>query len=201
MEGNCLKLVYVDDRIDPSLSRYLDEYCSYYSGEQNLLYQEVTFSPEDNYEVLLGNYAVRTANVLLIDSRLFEEANVTEEKFTGEEFRVILGKLFPYIEVIVISQNVLDIEWSCVEKCKGNRTYEEAKTHYDQVLKGIIEQKLQIVCETRRLIDRLEARDSIDKVLIEKIRNIADGTSEYDELKASDIDYIIQTFNELIKRG
>lgn len=195
-----IKLVYVDDRIDPTISRYLDELCSQQTS-LNLYYQEVPFSKEDSYEELLQNELIRTANILLIDSRLFEEADAGNEKFTGEEFRIILGKLFPYIEVIVISQNALEVSWSCVEKCKGNKNYDQARVHYDGKLKATLEEKVKIIRETRMLIARLENRENIDRALIEKIRNLANGTDEYDELKVSDIDRLVKAFNDLVSKG
>ena len=39
----------------------------------------------------------------------------------------------------MISQNALDVSWSCVEKCKGNRNYAQAKVHYDGKLKATLE--------------------------------------------------------------
>lgn len=195
-----IKIVYVDDRVDPTLSRYLNEYICQ-QAVPNLLYQEIPFSKEYTYEELLRDEIIRTANILLIDSRLFEEADVGNEKFTGEEFRVILSKLFPYIEVVVISQNVLDITWNCVEKCKGHRSFDEAKIYYDAKLQPTLEEKIRIIRETRKLIARLETRGNIDQVLVEKIRNLANGTDEYDELKVSDIDRLVQAFNTLIAKG
>ena len=195
-----IKLVYVDDRIDATLSRYLDEYCSQYPSP-NLMYQEIHFLKEDTYEDLLLNEGIRTTNILLIDSRLFEEADAGNEKFTGEEFRVILGKSFPYIEVVVISQNILDVSWSCVEKCKGNRNYKEAEAYYNGKLRATLEEKIKIIRETRKIIEKLESRESIDRMLIEKIRHLANGSADYDELKVSDIDRIIQAFNDLVERG
>ena len=194
-----INIVYIDDRIDPLLSRYLDEYCSF-SDNTALLYAEVPFNSKDTYESLLRNETVRTANVLLIDSRLFEEANIGSGMFSGEEFRVILNKLLPYIEVVVISQNDLDIKWSVVEKCKGARDYNHVKQYYDENLRPILNNKCSIVDETWKIIERLQTDKSIDVALVEKIQRIANGETEYDELKASDIDRIVQTFQELIAK-
>lgn len=194
-----INIVYVDDRIDPLLSRYLDEYCSN-NINPALLYAEVPFNPDDTYESLLRNETVRTSNVLLIDSRLFEEANAGS-KFSGEEFRIILSKLLPYIEVIIISQNTLDIKWSVVEKCKGAREYSQAKQYYDKNLMLMLDEKCTIVNETRKIIKRLDTDNAIDNVLIEKIQRIANGETEYDELKASDIDRMIQAFQDFVAKG
>ena len=195
-----MNIVYVDDIIDSSLSRYLSEYCS--DSKSPLIYAEVPFDYEsgDTYESLLRNETIRTANVLLIDSRLFQEANAGS-KFTGEEFRIILSKILPYIEVIVISQNALDVKWSVVEKCKGNRTYGELEKYYNEKLKPLINEKMSIVDETQKLIVRIETDKAIDAVLIEKIKRIAKGETEYDELSTSDIDRLVQAFQDIIAKG
>ena len=195
-----INIVYVDDRVDPVLSRYLDEYCSS-EHSPALLYTEECFDKDDTYEILLSKEVIRTSNVLLIDSRLFEEADAGNGKFSGEEFRVILNKLFPYIEVIVISQNTLDISWSVVEKCKNMREHHQAKQYYDDKLKPLLVNKCNIVMETRRIVERLEGDKAIDSALLEKIQHAVNGTAEYDELKASDIDRIIQAFQSLVTKG
>ena len=194
-----INIVYVDDRIDPILSRYLDEYCSRPSSAE-LLYTEEPFSKGDTYDILLNKESIQTANILLIDSRLFEEADAGNQ-FTGEEFRIILNKLFPYIEVIVISFNTLDIEWSVVSKCKEGRSYSDAKVYYDNKLRCVLEDKLKIIHENRRIIGRLENKNTIDRVLVEKIRRAAEGVIKYDELTASDINNVVRAFQELISKG
>lgn len=47
------------------------------------------FNSEEGYESLINNTEVRTANIIFIDSKLFENRN-TNGKFTGEEFKIIL---------------------------------------------------------------------------------------------------------------
>ena len=200
MNSQPINIVYVDDRIDPVLSRYLEEYCSTHPSPA-LTYSEVKFDKEDTYEVLLSNEIIRTSNVLLIDSRLFEEADAGNGKFSGEEFRVILNKLFPYIEVIVISQNTLDIKWSVVEKCKNMREHNQAKEHYDKELKPLLEEKFTILIETRIIIERLGADKAIDNALLEKIQRAVNGTMAYDELRTSDIDRVIEAFQNLVAKG
>lgn len=198
MEMQPVSIVYVDDNIDQSLSRYLDEYCN---ESAELIYAEEPFFKEDTYEALLKRESIRTSNILLIDSKLFEEADAGVHRFSGEEFRVILNKLFPYIEVIVISQNTLDIKWDVVEKCKTNRGYDDAKCFYDKKLKQTLDEKRTTIRETRQIVERLVEGSAVDKALMEKIQKAVNGAVEYDELKASDIDRIVQAFQELVAKG
>lgn len=86
-------LVYIDDNPETSLTRYLDEE---FQGENyEIVCSEIIFKPEDGYESLLFDQRVSSANIILIDSWLFENRTAANVKFTGEEFKLILKKLFP----------------------------------------------------------------------------------------------------------
>ena len=101
-------LVYIDDNPETALTRYLDE--EFRSDNYEIICSEIIFKPEDGYESLLSDQRVSSANIILIDSWLFENRTAANFKFTGEEFKLILKKLFPFIEVIVITQNGTDSE-------------------------------------------------------------------------------------------
>ena len=99
-----IKLVYIDDDRDEAISAYLED--DYQNEEYDVEYREIRFEDDNDYETLLDSPEVVSANVILIDSRLFENDNIRcKGKFSGEEFRMILRKVFPFIEVLVISQN------------------------------------------------------------------------------------------------
>lgn len=197
--ASTINIVYVDDRIDQALSRYLDSYAND-RGADGFKYYEIHFEVGQSYESLLRDERIRTASILLIDSALFENASATTGKFTGEEFRVILSKVYPYIEVIVISQNVLDVHNCVVAKCKGERLYRKISDYYDKQLMPLLKEKHSKILETRTIIERL-SYSSIDKMLLEKIQNIAAGNTEYDELKVSDIDQLVQLFQSIEAKG
>ena len=99
-------LVYIDDRPDSALTRYLDDE---FQGENyEIEFSEIIFKPDEKYESLLFNPIVSSANIILVDSWLFENHTVTGGKITGEEFKLVLKKFFPFIEVVVITQNGTD---------------------------------------------------------------------------------------------
>lgn len=199
MEARPIAIVYVDDVINQHISRYLDNYC-FDCSDYNLIYEEVTFSSGDTYESLLQEVKIRTANILLIDSKLFEEATVRAAgMFSGEEFGIILNKLFPYIEVVIISQNALNIKYNVVEKCKGETDYTQAKEYYDEKLMPVLEDKISAIVDTREIIERLRENNTIDRVIIEKIYDTANGGGQYDELKASDIDKLVNMLNQIME--
>lgn len=50
--------------------------------------------------------------MIFIDSQLFQNNTASNGKYTGEQFKLILKKIFPYIEVIVITQNEIPEEFT-----------------------------------------------------------------------------------------
>ena len=103
-----IELLYIDDNIEPSISEYFAEkLCktSINGVEIKINYEEFKFNKNNNYVDILNNDKIINANLIIIDSRLFENSKVGEEKLSGEEFKIMLKKLFPFKEVIVISQN------------------------------------------------------------------------------------------------
>gem|GEM_PF-653866 len=97
-----IKICYVDDNLDPFLVGYLDKYVC---NSPDYKYVEYEVSPSLSYNDLLTNERINESDILIIDSRLFEEVEYTENTLTGEELRFIIRKVFPYKEVLVISQN------------------------------------------------------------------------------------------------
>ena len=94
-----IKLVYIDDTPDNDLSKYLDRYSS---NDYQFESSEIEFDPTQDYNSLLCNPEVQSANIIIIDSRLFENKTVTGGKFTGEEFKLVLKKFYPFIEFLLI---------------------------------------------------------------------------------------------------
>lgn len=96
-----INLVYIDDNPDTTLDKYLDS--EYKNPDFIINYSDIIFNPQDGYEILLKNNTVQSANVILIDSKLFENSNANIGKFSGEEFKIVLKKYFPFIEVIIVT--------------------------------------------------------------------------------------------------
>lgn len=189
-----IRMVYIDDNLDISISKYLNK--DYKNDKFKLIYEEVVFGNNDSYEDLIQNTKVNEANIILIDSKLFENNNAKSGKFSGEEFKMILKKVFPFIEVIVITQNDLKEEYGTIQKYKKCES-ETATEFYNKDLRKYIDYSIKNICIYRNIADKLKLNNGIDKALIEKILNSLEGKEAYDELKKNDIDEIIKLFNEL----
>lgn len=189
-----VKIIYVDDDVDSNISRYLVKEYHHIDFEKE--YEEVRFNSAEGYDSLINNQLIKEANIILIDSKLFENGKVDTGKFTGEEFKMILKKVFPFIEVIVITQNELEEDYGTIKKYREGVKV-TPQQFYDIKLKIALDTAIQNIQIYRNIANKLKENEGIDKVLIEKIMNSLDGSAQYDELTTKDIDEIILAFKEL----
>ena len=145
---DCITICYTDDILDPLLNRYLDEYCSNCNKDNlykyDLEFLEYSFEKTDNYKTLLTNDLINRANIIVIDSWLFENENSSLSKFTGEQFKIILRQVLPFIKTIVISQNSLASDTLTLQKFQSARSINvgDYKKHYNEVLEPTLKQSI-----------------------------------------------------------
>ena len=188
-----LKILYIDDNPEPALVKYLDKYKSEHC---ELEYSDIIFNPAEGYESLINNPEVIGSNIIFIDSRLFENRNAAFGKFSGEEFKVILKKYFPFIEVIVVTQNDINEGYTTIPKY-DSKSGKNAEEYYSQKLPLIIEEAIKNIFEVRKIAEEMEKNSSWEKVMMEKIKNSISGQGVFDELSKKDIDNVIMMFKEL----
>ena len=190
-----IKLIYIDDDRDEAISAYLEE--DYQNDNYDVKYQEIEFEGDKGYESLLDSPEVASANVILIDSRLFENDSIKcKGKFSGEEFRMILRKVFHFIEVLVISQNGENKNFEIIPKYRSGSS-ETAKKYYDRVLKNKIDESINRVITFRNISKKLESNKGIEKFLVEKAVDSLNGINDYEELSKEDIDKLITAFQSI----
>lgn len=190
-----INLVYIDDERDEAISAYLED--GYRNDKYDVRYQEVEFDVQKGYEGLLDSPEVAAANVILIDSKLFEKNNVEcKGKFSGEEFRMILRKIFPFIEVVVISQNGENRDYEIIPKYRSGSS-ETSDKYYERVLKEKIDASIERVITFRNISKKLENNKEIEKFLVEKTMDSLNGINNYDGLTKDDIDNLIDAFKSL----
>lgn len=190
-----INLVYIDDDRDEAISSYLED--DYQNDKYEMKYQEKTFKDADGYEGLLDSPEVTSANVILIDSRLFENDSVKcKGKFSGEEFRMLLRKVFPFIEVLVISQNGKDDDFEIIPKYRSGSS-ETSKEYYERVLKNKIDESIRRVITFRNIAKKLENNKGIEKYLREKTVDSLNGINDYEDLSKEDIDRLVTAFQSI----
>lgn len=187
-------LVYIDDSPDTTLTKYLDE--DFHSENYEITCSEIIFKPEEGYESLLQNSKVRSANIIFIDSLLFENRTATSEKFTGEEFKLVLKKIFPFIEVVVITQNGNDSAIKKFAKYDGS-SGKSAVEYYSAELPDIINTAVANIRQYWLLADLVKKNDTWEDVLKDKVIATLNGTNTYDKLTKADIDNLVMAFKEI----
>jgi len=194
--NNVINLVYIDDSIDTGISRYIRT--TYKNANFAINYRERQFMDTDEYETLLKDDVVISAHIILVDSKLFEDVSATHGKYTGEEFRILLNKLYPFIEVILITQNDTELKCDVVKKYP-NLPLTSSLEYYKQRLSVAIDKSIERVCEARKLVDRMKTNNTVEQYLLEKIDNSINGVEKYDELKVSDVDKLVKAFRDLLQ--
>lgn len=108
----------------------------------------------------------------------------------------ILKKYFPFIEVIVITQNEIAPDYETISKYdpKCGKTPVE---YYDEKLPPILDQCIRNIFEVRKITSELQKNTSWEKVMVEKIVNSVNGQGKFDEFTKNDIDDVIKMFQEL----
>ena len=193
-----LNILYIDDNIDPFIAEYLMEEYKYQDVE--IEYGEILFNNDNNYETLLNDIKIRLANIIVMDSALFQESKVTN-LFTGEEFKIILKKYFPFIEVIIISQNQDISHFGIIEKFKeSKREKKGSNEYYNETLKPLLDASIENMKILKNILKKLNKNENLNKILKNKIENSMSGIVEYDELTSKDIDNLIEEFKKLEKR-
>lgn len=191
-----INILYIDDMIDERISKYIAEiYINEPQDDIIKKYHEFTFNYSDGYESLLGNTAIKQANIILIDNRLFEQDQASSGKFTGKQFKVLLRKLYPFIEVLVISQFNHDDGYKMIPKF--NSSAGSAEEHYASYLRPELDKSINQVIAFEKLSDELKMSEDVKTELIERVMLSIKGDESYSTLDKSDIDQLITTFKEL----
>ena len=191
-----IKLLYVDDNVDPYISQYLFE--EYRFEDINIVYMQRQFEAEDTYESLLSDKDIHSADIIIIDSVLFENANLSNQKLAGEEFEIILKKVFPFKEVIVVTQNDIDEECSVIRKFDTS-SGGNSKDFFEKEWKSVLDKAIERVKLCRRLLKRIEEKNYVEKYFFEEIQQSLQGETGYDTLTVADVDRLIAAFEDVKK--
>lgn len=189
-----IALLYIDDRPETSLARYLDQ--EYSHEKHTTQYSDLLFKPQDGYESLLNNAKVKSADVIFVDSRLFENRTAVQGKFTGEEFKFVLKKISPYKEVIVITQNGVDGEIDMIAKYDTNSD-KTSTEYYNERLKSKIDASIANIDQYWLLYEKMNGNNNWDAVLKDKVIATLTGSDVYDELTKTDINTLVLAFKEI----
>ncbi|MCT0077374.1 hypothetical protein [Lactococcus lactis] len=194
-----ISIVYIDDKLDNLLSRYIDEFSD---SDFEFRSTEIRFTDKyKNFELLLEENALKTSDIVIIDSKLFEDREVTE-KFSGEEFKLIYTTGHPYSKIFVITQNEGLEKFGTIKKydtrAMGSKT---ATEYYDEVLGEKIKEASNEILQKRRILEKLKGNSEFygDSLVVDKIDELMEGSSSYKDLTDDKIDELILLIENTIK--
>ena len=192
-----IKIVYIDDLIDNYISNYL---FNYKKKDIDCLYEEYEIKNTDSYESLIRKNIVESADILIIDSMLFENENVGTKKLSGEDLKLILKKLNPFKEIIVVTQHKEKEDFSNLSKYSRSKYKGMGpKEFFYKKWESILNDSIDKIILNRRILNKIEKDKNLDKYLIEKLNNSMHGINDYNELRKEDIDKLIKSFEEMRK--
>ena len=145
---------------------------------------------------MLRDNVVRSANVILIDNHLFEERAAHSGRFSGKQFKVILRKLLPFVEVVIITADETIVEGRIVRK-HNSKQASDPNVYYDSNLACLLDEAIDEVLEFKGFAADLIQSLDVERMLIEKIQNSIQGNDSYDSLTTQDVNELINTFKEL----
>ncbi|WP_454948189.1 hypothetical protein [Gemella sanguinis] len=192
-----IEILYVDDKIDLYVSQYLRSY-----SKDNITYKysEFKFNSKHSYENLLECEDVKKADILFLDSMLFENRDVVNNKISGEELGLIIKKIFPFKEILVITQYQEKTDYSALRKYNSS-TYPniDSKGFFRENWEKEIVNATNNIILNRNILNNISSKHYVEKYLFEKMENSINGTSSYDDLTKEDVDRLIDTFEEMRK--
>lgn len=189
-----IKITYIDDKIDPLLSNYLTKYVEK-SNIKVLKYDEIKFEEEFDYDSLINHDKFKNSDIVIIDSKLYENDNTRGNNYTGEVFELLLRDRSPYVEVIVVTQNYVSENSATLKKAVGWDTHEK---YYKDNLKPLLDHFVKRVVEHKNKIKEEINKKNLDKAGLERIEDLLNHNDSY-RLTSKDIDEIIRHFNNISK--
>ncbi|WP_455938547.1 hypothetical protein [Gemella morbillorum] len=184
-----------------SIPTFVSAYLNSYSKDDvTYNYTEFRFEIEHSYVNLLEHKDVQNADILFLDSMLFENRNVGDNKISGEELGLIIKKIFPFKEIIVITQYQEKIGYSALRKYNSS-TYPcgDSTSFFRNNWEKEIVKATKNITLNRNILNNISSKHYVEKYLFEKMENSINGTSNYDDLTKEDVDSLIDAFEEMRK--
>ncbi len=187
-------MLYVDDKIDLYISKYLT---SYSNDRVEYKYSELEFESNYSYEDLIESDKIKKADILFLDSMLFENRSVQKNKISGEELGLIIKKIFPFKEIIVITQYQEKMEYNALKKYNSNTYNCDEQSFFKYNWEKKIVDVTENIILNRKVFKNISSKKYVEKYLFEKLENSINGLSNYDDLTKTDIDNLINAFEEM----
>lgn len=197
-----IRLMYIDDDADLNLSFFIHSFELKDFLKNNNLNENVCISvseyhlkKSDSFDALIKTIKDNQVNILIIDSKLYEDKNVLN-KITGEAVKLYLKQFLPYIEVIVISSKEIDENYLTISK-SFKSSFEDAKSQYNNSLLPKIVESIKKVQENLFLAEEMKKGLAFDKYISDRIEASLNFREDYSSITKNDIDDLIDAFKAI----
>lgn len=204
-----IRLMYVDDDPDLILSKFIHSLESKDFLKNNNLNENVCISvseyrlkKDDSFGALIKTIKDNQVNILLIDSKLYEDQSVLN-KITGEAVKLYLKQFLPYVEVIVISSKEIDGNCLTISKSRENSVkdgedqYKEGEDQYNDTLVPRIVDCVKKVQENLYLAEEMKKGATFDKYISDRIVASLNFNEDYSSITKNDIDNLVDAFKAI----
>lgn len=197
-----IRLMYVDDDPDLILSRFIYSLESKVFLKNNNLNENVCISvseyhlkKDDSFDSLIKTIKDNQVNILLIDSKLYEDQSVLN-KITGEAVKLYLKQFLPYIEVIVISSKEIDGNCLTISKSRENSDKDVEEQYNDTLVPRIVD-CVKKVQENLFLAEEMKKGATFDKYISDRIVATLNFNEDYSSITKNDIDNLVDAFKAI----
>ena len=197
-----IRLMYIDDDPDLILSNFIYSLESKAFLKNNNLNENVCISvseyhlkKDDSFDALIKTIKDNQVNILLIDSKLYEDQSVLN-KITGEAVKLYLKQFLPYIEVIVISSKEIDGNCLTISK-KSENLVKDEKDQYNDTLVPRIVDCVKKVQENLFLAEEMKKGATFDKYISDRIVASLNFNEDYSSITKNDIDNLVDAFKAI----
>lgn len=156
---------------------------------------EYHLKKEDSFDDLIKIIKDNQVNILLIDSKLYEDQSVLN-KITGEAVKLYLKQFLPYIEVIVISSKEIDGNCLTISKRREN-SVEDGEDLYNDTLVPRIVDCVKKVQENLFLAEKMKKGATFDKYISDRIVASLNFREDYSSITKNDIDNLVDAFKSI----
>lgn len=192
-----IKVLYIDDKPDVHISRLL-------RGRFGEEYTEFAFADNKTVIDLINDSKVVAADLIFVDSRLFEDKSSSEDRFQGEDFRLLLEMQFPLKKCIVVTHINLSDDGEKLKKASGTiekyevveregKSLEEWETSVNSLIKATIES-----IQRKKSLLELEIKEGyLNQYMKEQLIGRSQGQLEYSSLKVEQINELVDRFKQV----
>ena len=196
MRDERTKILYVDDIRDSGLERYLDHF---ETGNDSFSASDMEFDTNSSLRDLILSPSIKDNDIILIDSRLFEESSSSASTQTGEVFKLMMRRYYPYKVTIVITRNDIGTNSLTVKKFSGSN--QNFIDWYEERLGPLFLKAQKEIREDQTTLSDLQNENSGDIPMTVAIDEIADSIDSGDPIdtpfKKEDIDRFVKLFQEV----